>query len=256
MSLSLFSISARAGRLLVIFLVALALMLALITVLAPASQAQVDAPTTHTVSRGETLSEIAEQYEVDMRQLMALNGILTPDAIYIGQTLTLPAPAPTATSTPTSTATLTADDAASDAATPTVAAPEAPLPAETSTNAGAAPPGASATPALDASEAATSTATADPTETTTPTCHTHCHPHGDRHGDCHRAPARRSQRLLAQPRPHRFERRDPQRPRGLLRHECRCAALAQRPGPRRFPARGGGADCARLPPDAAQRGRG
>jgi LysM repeat protein len=53
---------------------------------------------THTVGLGETLSEIAESYGIALDELMALNGIDDPNAIYAGQVLVLPsehaAPAP------------------------------------------------------------------------------------------------------------------------------------------------------------------
>jgi LysM repeat protein len=53
---------------------------------------------THTVQPGETLSQIAAGYGVAMSELMALNGIDDPNAIYAGQILVLPsdnpAPAP------------------------------------------------------------------------------------------------------------------------------------------------------------------
>lgn len=44
----------------------------------------------HTVRRGETLSEIAQAYDVEMSELMRVNGIVEPDAVYVGQTLALP----------------------------------------------------------------------------------------------------------------------------------------------------------------------
>ena len=45
---------------------------------------------THVVEAGETLSEIAKTYGVGMDALMALNGITDPDALIVGQRLTLP----------------------------------------------------------------------------------------------------------------------------------------------------------------------
>ncbi|MEM7130849.1 MAG: LysM peptidoglycan-binding domain-containing protein [Chloroflexota bacterium] len=44
----------------------------------------------HTVKRGETLSEIAEELGFEMTEIMDLNGISDPDAIYSGQALLLP----------------------------------------------------------------------------------------------------------------------------------------------------------------------
>jgi LysM repeat protein len=55
--------------------------------------AQAEPPATHEVRPGETLSEIAAAYGVPLAELMALNGISDPNAITIGQTLTLPADA-------------------------------------------------------------------------------------------------------------------------------------------------------------------
>ena len=54
----------------------------------------------HTVQAGETLSEIAKLYGVPMADLMALNGIPNPDAIYTGQVLDLPGAVSAATPTP------------------------------------------------------------------------------------------------------------------------------------------------------------
>lgn len=85
-----------------------------------------DLPEYHEVQPGETLSEIAQQYGLSMRELMAANGIVNPDAIYSGQRLRLPSaatrtPTPTATSDITTTPTATVTIAAS--ATPTSTAP-------------------------------------------------------------------------------------------------------------------------------------
>jgi murein DD-endopeptidase MepM/ murein hydrolase activator NlpD len=46
----------------------------------------------HTVEDGDTLSTIAEQYEISMTEIMALNQIANSDFIYVGQTLRLPGP--------------------------------------------------------------------------------------------------------------------------------------------------------------------
>ncbi len=69
-----------------------ALLLALLLTGQPAlaqESGQNDSPV-HVVRYGETLSQIAEAYQVDMAALMALNGILDPDAIVVGQALRLP----------------------------------------------------------------------------------------------------------------------------------------------------------------------
>jgi LysM repeat protein len=55
---------------------------------------------THTVQPGETLSQIAERYQVAVEQLMELNDIAQANAIFVDQVLTLPdenAPTPTPT---------------------------------------------------------------------------------------------------------------------------------------------------------------
>ncbi len=44
----------------------------------------------HNVQSGDTLSDIAARYRVSERQLMALNGLSSPDHVEIGQTLKLP----------------------------------------------------------------------------------------------------------------------------------------------------------------------
>jgi LysM repeat protein len=43
----------------------------------------------HVVQAGESLSQIAERYQIDMSELMLLNGIVNADAIYQGQRLRL-----------------------------------------------------------------------------------------------------------------------------------------------------------------------
>lgn len=54
--------------------------------------AQRDGPAQeHIVQAGETLSEIAQQYGVDMGDIMELNGIRDADTVRVGQTLRLPA---------------------------------------------------------------------------------------------------------------------------------------------------------------------
>lgn len=46
----------------------------------------------HTISAGETLSSIADQYETTVEQLQALNGLIDPNHLLVGQTLNLPGP--------------------------------------------------------------------------------------------------------------------------------------------------------------------
>ena len=43
----------------------------------------------HVVQPGETLSVIAEKYDISMAQLMEINGISDPNALRVGQELTL-----------------------------------------------------------------------------------------------------------------------------------------------------------------------
>lgn len=66
-------------------------MLLALLIIAPSVHAQ-QSPT-HTIQPGETLSEIAQQYNVPLADLMTLNSIDDPDAIVSGQILVLPAPA-------------------------------------------------------------------------------------------------------------------------------------------------------------------
>jgi LysM repeat protein len=46
----------------------------------------------YTVQSGDSLFRIAETYQVNMEELMRLNGITNPDKVYAGQVLELPAP--------------------------------------------------------------------------------------------------------------------------------------------------------------------
>jgi LysM repeat protein len=50
------------------------------------------------VKQGETLSEIAAQYEVSIQAIMEANGLTDPNRIVTGQELIIPEPEP---STPT-----------------------------------------------------------------------------------------------------------------------------------------------------------
>lgn len=45
---------------------------------------------TYTVKRGDTLSEIAETFGVDMWDLAEANGLRNPNYIVVGQVLTIP----------------------------------------------------------------------------------------------------------------------------------------------------------------------
>ena len=49
-------------------------------------------PVFYTVQSGDSLFRIAETYQVNMEELMKLNGITNPDKVYAGQVLELPAP--------------------------------------------------------------------------------------------------------------------------------------------------------------------
>ncbi len=61
-------------------------------------------PCVYAVKPGDTLSGIAAAYRVNLYQLMAQNGILNPNIIYVGQRLTIPGCAAEATPMPTVTA--------------------------------------------------------------------------------------------------------------------------------------------------------
>lgn len=61
---------------------------------APApAPAQPTGTTTHTVQRGESLAEIAAQYNTNYIELARINGIADPNLLHVGQTLQVPAPA-------------------------------------------------------------------------------------------------------------------------------------------------------------------
>lgn len=58
-------------------------------------------PVTHTVSAGETLNQISQQYDVSIDDIMAANGLADPNFIGAGQTLIIPVGGlPTATPPP------------------------------------------------------------------------------------------------------------------------------------------------------------
>ena len=71
----------------------LAALLAAALWLAPAAAQEQPGALVHTVQPGETLSEIAAQYEVDAEDLLALNELDDPNAIVAGQQLLIPASA-------------------------------------------------------------------------------------------------------------------------------------------------------------------
>lgn len=71
----------------------LLMLLLLLTQAWPTQVGQAQASPTHTVGRGETLSQIAQRYGIPLRDLMALNNITDADTLYAGQILLLPAPA-------------------------------------------------------------------------------------------------------------------------------------------------------------------
>jgi LysM repeat protein len=104
----------------------------------PDSAIRIGRPTiavpTHTVGAGETLSQIARQYDLSLARLMYLNGISDADAIYVGQILRLPVAVATAEATPDAAETLAAEPSPTvEEPTPTVAAAATPIPDETPT---------------------------------------------------------------------------------------------------------------------------
>ena len=84
----------------------------------------------HTVGAGETLSEIAQQYNVSLTRLMLFNGLRDANALYEGQRLRIPPPedepkdeeAPTPTTAPLATATPEPTAGAATAEPPTATA--------------------------------------------------------------------------------------------------------------------------------------
>ncbi len=54
-------------------------------------------PTTHVVQPGETLATISVIYGVPVNEIQQANGIADPNALTVGQTLTIPAPGTTVT---------------------------------------------------------------------------------------------------------------------------------------------------------------
>lgn len=73
---------------------------------AAAGEPAEDGPTIHVVAAGDTLGAISTQYDVDMDDIVAANGIVNINALSIGQELIipiggLPTPTPAPTSAPT-----------------------------------------------------------------------------------------------------------------------------------------------------------
>lgn len=82
-----------------------------------------DGPTIHVVAAGDTLGAISAQYDVDLEDIVAANGILNINALSIGQQLIIPVGGLT---TPTPAATVEPTEAA-----PPTPRPTEPLPAGT-----------------------------------------------------------------------------------------------------------------------------
>lgn len=82
----------------------------------------------YTVQAGDTIYKIAQKFGVDALALIAANGILNPNLIYVGQSLTIPgtSSAAAATATPVPTATALPATATAVAATATAAATAVP----------------------------------------------------------------------------------------------------------------------------------
>ncbi len=104
--------------------------------------------TTYTVVSGDTLTIIAQRFNLTLDQLLALNpGLARDSVIQVGQVVNVSGQAPTLTATPAAATTAAAATVA--AATATVAATVTPQPSPTST--------ASATPTVGATAAPTTT---------------------------------------------------------------------------------------------------
>jgi LysM repeat protein len=61
-----------------------------VTVAAEAANQHYGCATTHTVQRGDTLSQIARTYGVTMQSIMSVNNISNPNHIWVGQRLCIP----------------------------------------------------------------------------------------------------------------------------------------------------------------------
>ena len=70
----------------------LSLIAILLALLLTTPGARAESSPTHTIQPGETLSQIAQQYDITLDELMVLNSITDPDEIYFGQILVLPTP--------------------------------------------------------------------------------------------------------------------------------------------------------------------
>ncbi len=68
--------------------------LVLLILLIPMPPALAQSSPTHTIQPGETLSQIAELYNIPLEELMELNSITDADAIVSGQILVLPNTSP------------------------------------------------------------------------------------------------------------------------------------------------------------------
>ena len=62
-------------------------------------------PIFHEIQAGDVLANIAAQYGVDYEELIALNGIVDPDHIELGDVLEIPPPTTTTSTTTTTTST-------------------------------------------------------------------------------------------------------------------------------------------------------
>ncbi len=87
---------------------------------APQSAAKASRPSTYTVRSGDTLSVIARRHGVSLTALAQANNLTNPNALRIGQVLTIPSPAGSSAAAPV-------------ISTPAVAAPEPIAPAATTT---------------------------------------------------------------------------------------------------------------------------
>src|SRR5512135_3343835 len=62
------------------------------------ASAQSGSSTIYIVQAGDTLYSIAQRYGIDVNTLAAANGLINPDQIYVGQSLTIPAATAASTS--------------------------------------------------------------------------------------------------------------------------------------------------------------